>query len=803
MNINLTDNKKISVLGAVNFFNDRAETSTYINLTGKDFSDIYGIFVYNKLKKSGSVNGGFNISGRLDKLNVTGEAVIDNFNFEEYKAKQARIKLYIKDDIWTVTNLVFDQDGKGLLKASGSMELTGKSKLNVDLSGENLEISSLPVVNALLKNISGRVSLNTKITGNLETPKFEASANSSKLILNSQPVSKFLTAFSFENGLLNSASLNINDQYYFLGNIKLYPEKNIDAEIQVKNGDLATLFDFFKIKHAQGEVKGSVFSRIKLSGSFNDLSGYGALNLKNAEVFGNKIDICATNFLIKNGDFKINKFDLTADNGEISDFGGVLSLREEGGSNLKFKLSSKVLKKKFEGSFTVSGILNTKSDSLLGKVRTSELTFDGEKFAPVLADIKYIKENQELAFEFFDWEKIKGKVLVDLGKGTSVSVLSFNGADAAKTGVFERILSEKKPKGKIYGDLRVETVPEGLKAKTSNLRIMDFGFDSIKNKSLFLDAEFQSGKRNLLSVRELRLSQQEGNIRVSGKVNFDENYKLENSDSDLTVSLSGAEAKELLEIFGKKTNIEGKITSMPGIKINGKLSSPDVYGEAKIENIKIGELVLGTLWPLAFNYSKNKLEFSKLVFSDRFNNKLDFQKASIVLNNDSLDAELSCAANFNYILGLKANAGIVYKGRVLLGDNPVIEGKVALSEFFMNGYPITGKDSKMLFSFKNEKDELKLTEDPKSVTSLLGKVILAKDSVKFEKVKIKFSPESYIELNGISSKDSDLNIDTRKIDTQLVFRYFDLDFDLSHYTKRRCEAAEGYRQGLYRKREGF
>ncbi|MFH1824673.1 MAG: translocation/assembly module TamB domain-containing protein [Candidatus Firestonebacteria bacterium] len=791
LKVDLYGQNKLDAKGMFAFFKDKTEVEGKIKIKSLNFKDIFSCFVENSFHICGETNGSLEIKGELNQINLLGELNIKSFNFENYTARLAKANFTINDNTLNIKSLEFNQDNQGIVKAEGTMELIGDIPLNITVKSNDIEISKLPVVYELYNNIKGRSSISGQILGSINSPKFVVSLNSSDLIINPAPSggawvnnqidAKFDTNFTYENNALKIENLVLDDEYNFSGEIIFLPKKYINGELLIRKGKLATLLSLFKLKFKLDEVKGDVFGNFSLKGEFNRLNGNGSLNLKNAIVFNTGIELFTINFLVKESDFQISKLEIIQ-NDDNKLFGrGMVSLKENAGSNLNIKMQNKIQDIIIEGEHQLTGVLNTKDDTIKSKVKSINLFLNQKKTDNISFNMFYNKKDKKLSFDTIRWNKMLGNVGFDFNKKSISSLMSFDGFDIEKLSCIQKSTQPIKLKGMVFGDMQIIKENDILNVKNA-LKILNFQYNDFKCKSITTKVAFQNEiNKYIFNIIECTLSQEEGNIKIIGEVNFKDKISLETSDSDVNISFSNANLNEIIKIIGLKSDLNGRVFDLSPVNIKGKISTPSISGEVKLQNVKLNDLLLGDLKG-EFNYKENQIDFSnkpthELTFTDLFNNEIIFNKAVFRISKNAIEPDISCKAVFKNILGLRANATVDYKGRIVYGHDYYIDGGVSLKELKMNEYRIG--DGSMKFFVTYKKDEIKFDENTTtSSSSVDGKIIFSQDSLKFDKFKLTVLKRGSLSLDGILSSNSALSIGIKDMDIQFVLRYFNLDFNM-------------------------
>lgn len=773
-------NDKLNIKGLFTFFKDRTEVESKLKIIKMNFKDVFSCFVKNNFTLSGETNGVFEINGNINNVNVTGDLNIKAFNFEKYLAKSVSASFLIKDHIMEIKDLQFNQDNKGIVRAKGTMGLTGDIPFNITVESYDIEISKLPVVYELYNNLKGSSNISGQILGSVNSPKFVVTINSPNLIINNQVTCKFNTNFIYENCSLMISNLVIDNEYDFTGEIKFSPKKYINGELVIKNGKLPTLLSLFKLKFKLDEVKGNLFGNFNLNGEFNRLNGYGSLILKDALIFNTGIELFTTNFLVKESDFQISKFEIIQNSDNKLFSSGIISLKENMSSNIKLKLQNKIENIFIEGEYQLAGVLNTKSDIIKSNVKSIILLLNKNKVDNVSFNILYNKKDKKLSFDTIKWDKVLGNINFDLSKNIITSLINFNGFDIKKISSIGESYIPNSLEGIVFGDMQIARENNILNVK-NNLKVLNFKYADFKCKSVTTDFVFQNKiDKYIFKINECILSQEEGNIKAEGEVSFKDKISLESSDSNINISFADADLSEIVKIAGLKLDLKGRVFDLSPINITGKLASPCISGEIKLQNVKLKDTLLGDLRG-EFTYKEGELNFSdkvskQLTYVDHLNNEVIFDKTSFRFLKNAIETDISCKANFKNILGLKTNAIVNCKGKVRYGDELYIDGEVSLRDLKMNEYKIG--DGSMKFFVRYEKDELKFTKNITASSSINGKIIFGQDSLNFNKFELLVLQRGSLSLDGVLSKNSNLNIDIKDMDIQFVLKYFNVDFNM-------------------------
>lgn len=782
LNLSINSTENISMQTVFTFGNDKIYADGYLRLAGADFKNAYGYFVENKLTLNGESTAVFSIKGPVEDITLSGDVVINNFNFDGYKAKTAKGNLTIKKGLLVGTGLYFNQDDTGYLKAEGSMGLTGDMPLNLLVTASRTDFSALPVFNTYYK-IAGRGAFAARILGSIARPKFITTLTSDNLMLDGRQSLKADLSFTYENSVLKIDRLNFDDEYVFNGDLTFLNKTYIDSVLSVKNGKLSTLFTVFKIPRGKEEVKGTINGGARLNGNFDNLSGEGELNTQDAEFFGESVRKLGLKFAVKDGVAAVKQFNYVTDD-ILLDAGGIVSFKNNGGTVLDLNMRNNYGKNNITGSYKIKafGLFDNNKSLLFAKLQSKKLSFNGETVGNIFADAGYSKKENQLFLSQLAWENISGKAEYSFKNKVFSAGLKFAASDLKKLSFLDAEMKKNLVKGELTGVVDLKTDKEGGIKVNNQLTITALQYNDFKAKRItanFIIKKTKPGYHVLLS--RFLVSQEKGSLDFNGSLSSSD-FSPEKTDCELTVSLSGVNVKNLFPLIKSKLDIGAELQSVFGIKIKGKLSDPVVSGECFARDVRSGTLLLGDFHG-EFVYSNSVLKFKKLSFDDsRLDNHAVFEKAVFAFKKDFIEAQLAATVELKQIFGLRLKAYAEAKSlKIIPGDNIRLESDLFINNLKMNEYAMSGV-SLRLSSEKNVLTLYKNIDTAKAISTAEGKITFNQnESVRFKDVVLTVYDNTVgtVKLNGESGGTSNLIIDVNNANIKWILKYFDLDFNMT------------------------
>jgi len=784
LRVNAVSSEKITMNALFTFQNGRTFTDGTIKFAGANFSNAYGFFVNNKMDLAGETFATFSMKGPLEDITLFGDISINNYNFEGYRAKNVKGNLTINRGSLVGTGLYFNQDDKGYMKADGSMGLTGDLALNLAVTATNIDFSKIPVFNAHYK-ISGRGTVSAKILGSIAYPKFITTLTSENLILDGNQ--SFMTdlSFTYDNAILKVERLNLDDEYFFNGEIAFLNELHIDSSLAVKNGKLATIFTIFKWPHKENEVKGTLSGNIRLSGDFDSLNGEGSLRTKEAEFFGNIINTLGLNFSVKDGLLAVKNLELKFKEVALS-AEGAISLKEKGRSGLVLKMENVRDKTFIRGRYNLSatGLFDSDKNIINAKLLSSELFLGGEPVHNIEADLAYNKSENKFTLGEIKWEKCSGK-LDFFPKDNSLSAnLKFSGTDINKLSLLNSDLKKFLINGTLSGDLAFKLDKDGWLKGDNKLTVTGPAFNDFKGNRITADLSFEQNKNGYeVQVKRLLLSQEVGAVDINGTISsLDKNLSLENAYCNLVVSVLNPDIKNLLPLIKSKADISARLSAPMGIAVKGKLSSPRITGVFKAADVRTEKMLLGDFTG-EFIYDNNVLDFKSLSFDDATtDNHASFYKANFIFKKDQIQAQLSAAVDFKKLLGLSIKAEAETKNCIIpLTDNGKFESELFLKNFKLNDYEM--RDFSSLFIATKQGLLIRHSSDSRQfISKAKGEIVFKNPQTTVFKgleISINDNTPGIVKINGALGKASDMVVDITNTNIKVLLKYLNLDLNMT------------------------
>lgn len=790
LRVNAVSSEKLTMNALFTFKDNKAYTEGAIKLIGANFGNVYGFFVKNKLDLAGESFATFSMRGLLGDITLSGDMTIKNFNFEGYRAKNVKGNLTINRGALVGTGLYFNQDDKGYLKADGSMGLTGDMPLNVTVTATNVDLSKIPAFNTRYK-IMGRGTVAAKLLGSIAYPKFITSLTSEKLILDNNQGFKTDLSFTYENSTLKVERLNLDNEYFFNGEIAFLNKVHLDSVLSAKNGKLTTIFTVLKLPHKEEDVKGVLSGSIRLSGDFDSLNGEGALKSEDAELFGNIVKTLGLNFTVKDGLFMVQALDLKLKELILS-AEGVISLKEKGRSGLFVKMENLFDKTYISGRYNLSafGLFDANKNILSAKLSSSELFFGGEPVRNIEGEISYNRKEDKLTFGEIKWDKFLGKLNFSTKDRSLSASLKFDGTDLEKLSFLNSDLKKSQVAGALSGQFNIAMDKNGRTridtSETEELTVTGLVFNDFKANRISANLsvmQVQTGYA--VQVKRLLLSQEVGAVDINGTVNFDKDLSAENADCNLVISMLNPDIKNLLPLVKSKADISARLVSPSdtmGIRISGKLSKPSISGALKAADVRTGKMLLGDLSG-EFKYENEVLDFKTLNFDDATtDNHAVFSKANFIFKKDYIQAQVSGTVDFEKLLGHRIKAEVETKNfKIPLTETGQVESEVYLKNLKINDYEL--RDFSSRFVATKQGLLLQHSSDPRPyISKAKGELIFKDDQTTVFKnleLSINDNTAGTVKVNGILGPASDMIIDVSNTNIKFVLKYFDMDLNMT------------------------
>ncbi len=785
------------------FYRDRTELSSKIALKDFPLASAADCIAGRSLKLGGSISSGvIDTSGPMNDMIVHVAAAIQNPVVDELVAKSAVINLSLQQNTLAIKTFELKHDDRGILTAGGSLRLDGDGKMDFAVDFKDFDVSKIPYITARYPKTTGRITLTGSVGGTLKKPLFAVKISRARLALSGDNSFEASGGVSY-NGVsysFNRLSIKDDDQNHANG-FELdgsVTGKNVSLEMDVRKGKLTTLADLTGVLYAKADLSGRFSGTGRLVGGVSDLTGYGSLVFESGAVLmGQKIDVGRLNFQVKEGVLNLSKLEFKTQAFDLSNCAGAFSLAGNAQSTFVFDLTNRFSGSSLSGTYRFKGALSPKEGlPVKGYIETGNLFYtSGSNAVPVkLADLsagcEYSTKSSEFQFFFDRWESLRSRTVFNVSTGAFTSRADIlKGFNLKRAGQIEKSLSGA-------GGL----LDEGALVLTGGGRqLLTGALKNVKGRNISLNgvvaeffsaeaASFSGGESPKVSLRNCVLSQKEGNVRVEGDINFKGKVSAETSSTDLYVSFSNTRLAYLAQILGLKNNISGTAISLaPGVHVTGSLSALQASGDVTLSKILAEGTDLGNI-EASFNYRERVLQFRKLIFRDvdhraGFDNIVKPNSGRAVLRfkpNKDIEVSVKGSAYFEKLIGFNVDAGIE-ANLVIENQNgkdiaPVLSGKFALDGFKLNGYSV----GNMSFSGKYSTNELMLFRDQAAANTASGGIGFIPNGINFKNFSAAVSGGT-VALSGSLSKDSDLKIEVKRLDTKFIFKYFRVDFDMTGY----------------------
>ncbi|MHB9124843.1 MAG: translocation/assembly module TamB domain-containing protein [Armatimonadota bacterium] len=188
---------------------------------------------------TGTASADITVSGTAPNLAVTGEIALANVTIAGIRIDSARIRTQVIAGRTTITELVAVSDG---MRVTGSGFIGPRGELQVNLVGENLNLSMLNPILRPYVTLSGPMTLTGQVTGTLAKPVLRAAIASPAPVVNGVPFSTLDAAIAWDGGLLtvrNGLLLGDGSTYAFPMLTWRPRTREIQAQVSVANGNLA------------------------------------------------------------------------------------------------------------------------------------------------------------------------------------------------------------------------------------------------------------------------------------------------------------------------------------------------------------------------------------------------------------------------------------------------------------------------------------------------------------------------------------------------------------------------------------
>ena len=789
--------------GEFTFFADRTELSSKIVLKDFPLASAADCIAGRTLKLGGNIlSGVIDASGPMNDLIVHAEATVLNPVVDELAAKSAVVNLSLQQNTLAIKTFELKHDDRGMLTAGGSLRLDGDGKMDFAADFKDFDVSRIRYLTARYPKAAGRITLTASVGGTLKKPSFAANISRAKLALSGENLCEASGGVSFDGASYAFNRLSIrDDEQNPLNGFELdgsITGKNVNLEVDVRKGKLTTLADLTGALYARNDLTGRFSGTGKLVGGVTDLTGFGSLVLESGAVLmGQKIDVGRLNFQVKEGVLNLSKLEFRTQSFDLSNCSGTFSLADNAQATVIFDLTDRFGGAALSGTYKLRGALAPKEGlPVKGYIEAGNLNYSpANSLSPVkLSDLsagcEYAPKTREFQFFFDRWEGFKSRTVFNLSTGSFLSRSDLlKGFNLKRAGELEKSLSGA-------GGL----LDEGALILSGGGRQPFFAaLKSAKGRNVswngvaaeFFSAEsvsFTGGDDPRVSLRNCVLSQKEGNVRVEGDINFKGKLSAETSSTDLYLSFSNTRLAYLAGVLGLKNNISGTAISMtPGVHLTGSLSALQASGDVTLSKIMADGADLGNI-EASFDYRDRALQFRKLIFRDvdhraGFDNIVKPNSGRAVFRfkpNKDIEASIKSSAYFEKLIGFTVEAGVeanlVIEAPSGKDGAPAVSGKISLDGFKLNGYSL----GNMAFSGKYSRNELALLRDRSSAATVSGGIGFLSNGLSFKNFSALLNGGS-IALNGILSKASDLAIEVKRLDTQFIFKYFRVNFEMTGY----------------------
>ena len=789
--------------GEFTFYPDRTELSSKIALKDFPLASAADCIAARTVKLGGNISSAvIDTSGPMSDLIVHAEATVLNPAVDELAAKSAVINLSLQQNTLAIKTFELKHDDRGTLTAGGSLKLDGDGNLDFSADFRDFDVSKIRYITARYPRAAGRITLTSAVKGTLKKPTFTST------------ISRALLALSGDNYLQASGGVSFDGDSYAFNRLSLRDDdanplngfeldgsitgRNVNLEVDVKKGKLSTLADLTGIVYSKNDMAGRFSGTGKLVGGVSDLTGFGSLVLENgAVVMGQKIDLGRLNFQVKEGILNLSKLEFRAQDFDLSNCSGTFSLANNAQSNIIFDLTNRFASSALSGTYRFSGALFPKEGlPVKGIIESKNLFYAPPgsprpmRLAELSAGFEYGAKTREFQIFFDRWEGLKSRTVVNVATGSFISRVDvLKGFNLKRAGDLEKSIAGA---GGLLDEGTLVLSGGGKMPFTAafrNAKGRNVSWNGIVSD--FFSAEyalFMGGDNPKVKLRNCVFSQKEGNVRIEGDISFKGKVSESDSSADIYVAFSNTKMAFLAKVLGLKNDITGTAISLaPGVHLTGSLSSLRAAGDITLSKIMADGTDLGNIEG-SFDYGDRMLSFKKLIFKDvdhtaGFDNIVKPNSGRAVFKfkpDKEIESSIKSSVYFEKLLGFTVEAGV--EANLLIEapsgkeGGPAVRGKVSLEGFKLNGYPL----GSMNFSGKFSGNELAFQRDQSSANTLSGGIGLFPGGINFRKFTAAVSGGS-IFLDGVLSKTSNLDIEVKRLDTQFIFKYFRVAFDMAGF----------------------
>lgn len=606
------------------------------------------------------------------------EIYIDKLSFGESSSPfkvHVKARTDMENGRITVQNLIAGSS-RSRFKMNGSYDVSSHQVA----SHFNLETSDLTEVMTSLgmNGVLGKVDINGIVSGTLREPSLDARLNGEGLGFKNIQFGKADVTIRFLNGrfsLDHGEILNGNSRIDISGSARIFDTKdyklreNPEFDVAIK-GDTLLLEDFVK------GMKGEFVLKGRIKGNMAHPEGHIDINGKNVDLNIQKLDEIKLASTIDGRQIHLNPLSLVVEPAEKVQLNGWVSLDRKYdlkiiSDNISLKNIKKIASWKIDSgklSFDISGKGEFENPKLKGKVLLSGLSFNGQPLERIPFDIKV--ENQTA--------HISGGLnfILDATYGLQSRTFSTSARfDNTDLTPYLHLIGKKELNGIINGSIESKGnfgTPIQVEGTTRISQLAIFWKDTplIRGNDLMLLIH-----NDELSIPGLRLSLVDRGfvtIKSSGKLNKDLNLE--------------AHGNIPFEIFPMFTEAISEATGQTrfSFKLNGSLSTPNLTGQANIEN---GGMTIPGLFQKLHNMNGEVRIIPNAIFFDGIKGMLDtgnFEFKGVIeldqyhLSNFGLKVKAdNLPVSIPDLLDIRVNSELELRGSP---ENSLIKGEVVLIE---------------------------------------------------------------------------------------------------------------------------
>ncbi len=254
-------------------------------------------------RASGMGTGTVRISGTLPNVQLSGDISVSNAVIGGIPADLIDVKLQSKGGRTLISEL---QAKRGAMRIYGNGSIGAKGQLQLNLTGEKLDLSLINRFTDPYIRMKGPVTFTASVGGSLTRPTFSGTIASTAPVINQQTFSSLAASVTWDGArlTLSNATLMQGASTYQVA-LARYNTSSLDMRASVVSGNIETIIGVLRnssvIETARGNalrhfldtlpspMSGGFNSTISLSGPANNVSGNATLSASNVQLGNAKL----------------------------------------------------------------------------------------------------------------------------------------------------------------------------------------------------------------------------------------------------------------------------------------------------------------------------------------------------------------------------------------------------------------------------------------------------------------------------------------------------------------------------------